>query len=117
MTAARRAVTLAVLVGAGYMFPLYLVGAVGVAVRADLGLSATQLGAVVSVFFGVGAVLLPVGGRIVDHIGPRLSARLAIAGAALCLLAVAVLGGTTPGCWWPWRSVVSGRRSRHRSAG
>ncbi len=97
MTPARRAVTLAVLIGAGYMFPLYLVGAVGVAVRADLGLSATQLGAVVSVFFGVGAVLLPVGGRIVDRVGPRLSARLAIAGAAACLSAVAVLGGTYPG--------------------
>jgi MFS family permease len=94
---ARRAVTLAVLIGAGYMFPLYLVGAVGVAVRADLGLSATQLGAVVSVFFGCGAVLLPVGGRVVDRMGPRLSARLAIAGAAACLLAVAVFGGTYPG--------------------
>jgi MFS family permease len=94
---ARRAVTLAVLIGAGYMFPLYLVGAVGVAVRADLGLSATQLGAVVSVFFGVGAVLLPAGGRIVDRIGPRTAARLALAGAASCLFAVAVFGGTYPG--------------------
>jgi MFS family permease len=97
LTPTRRAVTLAILIGAGYMFPLYLVGAVGVAVRADLGLSATQLGAVVSVFFGVGAVLLPVGGRIVDRMGPRLSARLAIAGAAACLTAVAVFGGTYPG--------------------
>jgi MFS family permease len=94
---ARRAVTLAVLIGAGYMFPLYLVGAVGVAVRSDLGLSATQLGAAVSVFFGVGAVLLPVGGRIVDRMGPRLSARLAVVGAAACLLSVAVFGGTYPG--------------------
>lgn len=97
MTPTRRAVTLAILIGAGYMFPLYLVGAVGVAVRADLDLSATQLGAVVSVFFGVGAVLLPVGGRIVDRMGPRLSARLAIAGAVACLTAVAVFGGTYPG--------------------
>ncbi|MCT2581587.1 MFS transporter [Actinophytocola gossypii] len=94
---ARRAVFLAVLVGAGYMFPLYLAGAVGVAIRADLGLTGTQLGAVVSTFFAVGAVLLPVGGRVVDRIGPRLSARLAVAGAAACLLAVAVLGGSYPG--------------------
>jgi MFS family permease len=94
---ATRAVTLAVLVGAGYMFPLYLVGAVGVAVRADLGLSATQLGAVVSVFFGTGAALLPVGGRVVDRMGPRWAARVAIVGAAACLAAVAAFGGTYPG--------------------
>jgi MFS family permease len=94
---ATRAVTLAVLIGAGYMFPLYLVGAVGVSVRADLGLSVTQLGAVVSVFFGTGAVLLPFGGRVVDRMGPGRSARLAVAGAAACLAAVALFGGTYPG--------------------
>ncbi|GAB3434627.1 MFS transporter [Actinophytocola sediminis] len=93
----RRAVILAVLIGAGYMFPLYLAGAVGVAVRSDLGISGTQLGAVVSTFFAVGAVLLPFGGRIVDGMGPRTSARIAITGAATCLLAVALLGGSYPG--------------------
>lgn len=89
--------TLAVLIGAGYMFPLYLVGAVGVAVRADLDLSVTQLGVLVSVFFGTGAVLLPFGGHLVDRMGPRRSARIAVVGAAGCLALVAALGGTYPG--------------------
>jgi MFS family permease len=79
------------------MFPLYLVGAMSVPIRADLDITTTQLGALVSVFFGVGAVLMPLGGQLVDRMGPRRSARLALGGAAACLAAVAVFGGTYPG--------------------
>ncbi|PRY39777.1 MFS transporter [Umezawaea tangerina] len=94
---AGRVVVLAVLIGASYMFPLYLTGAVGVAVRADLGLDSTAFGAAISVFFAVGAVLMPVGGRIVDRTGPGPAVRLALAGAATCLVAVAALGGSYVG--------------------
>lgn len=79
------------------MFPLYLVGALGVVIRADLNLSATQLGAVAAAFFGVGGLLMPMGGRVVDRMGPRLAARLALLGAAACLLTAAVFGGSYPG--------------------
>ncbi|MFC0069146.1 MFS transporter, partial [Umezawaea endophytica] len=94
---AGRAVALAVLIGASYMFPLYLTGAVGVAVRTDLGLDSTAFGAAISVFFAVGAVLMPVGGRIVDRTGPGPAVRLALVGAATCLVSVAALGGTYAG--------------------
>lgn len=92
-----RVITLTVLVGAGYMFPLYLIGALGPVLRRDLELSPTQLGALVSVFFATGAPLLPFGGRLVDRMGPRRSIRVAVTGAATCLLAVAVLGGSHRG--------------------
>ncbi|GAA1933725.1 MFS transporter [Nocardioides hwasunensis] len=93
-----RVVTIAVLVGAAYMFPLYLVGALGPQVRRDLDLGPTQLGSLVSVFFGTSAVLLVAGGgRLVDRMGPRRSVRVSVVAAATCLMAVAVLGGSYPG--------------------
>jgi MFS family permease len=87
-------VTLTVLVGAGYMFPLYLVGALGPVIRRDLELSPAQLGALVSMFFGTGAPLLFFGGRLVDRMGPKRSIKVSLTGAAICLLAVATLGGS-----------------------
>ncbi|MGW4111269.1 MFS transporter [Actinosynnema sp. NPDC004786] len=92
-----RVVLPAVLVGAGYMLPLYLTGALGVAIRDDLGLSATRFGAVVSVFFALGGVLMPFGGRVVDRMGAAAAVRLSVAGAASCLAAAAALGGTAAG--------------------
>ncbi|WP_434441645.1 MFS transporter [Lentzea sp. E54] len=90
-------VVLAVLVGAGYMFPIYLTGALSVEIRADLGLSATRFGAVVSVFFALGGVLMPFGGRIVDRIGAATAVRLSVAAAAACLAAAAAFGSTVTG--------------------
>ncbi|MFD4668742.1 MFS transporter [Lentzea sp. NPDC058450] len=92
-----RVVWLAVLVGAGYMLPLYLTGALSVLIRDDLGLSAPEFGAVVSAFFAVGGVLMPFGGRIVDRVGAAAAVRLAIAGAVLCLGLAAAFGGTATG--------------------
>lgn len=93
-----RVVTLAVLIGAAYMFPLYLVGALGPRIRRDLGLTPTQLGSLVSMFFATSAVLLAVGGgRLVDRMDLRRAVRVSVVGATAALAAVAVLGGSYPG--------------------
>lgn len=94
---ARQAVVLAVLIGAGYMFPLYLAGALSVPIRTDIGVDRAGFGAAISVFFAVGAALMPFGGHVVDRIGPRPAVRLAVAAATGCLLVVALLGDSWGG--------------------
>ncbi|MFD7547939.1 MFS transporter [Streptomyces sp. NPDC059578] len=87
------------------MLQLFLLGVLGPRLMDDLGVSATVLGLTTTIGFGTAAVLSPVGGRVVDRIGPRralvvlpLITALALAliasapGAGLLLAAVA-LGG------------------------
>jgi len=93
----RRAVVLAVLLGMTYMYPAYLVGTLGVAIRHDIGLDSAGLGLTVSVFYAVGAVAMSPGGRIADRVGPRRALRLSAIMTGLCLVGVAVFGGSWPG--------------------
>lgn len=95
--ASRRAIVLAVLVGMVYIHPAYLVGALGVAVRTELGLDSASLGLTISVFFAVGAVAMPLGGRAADRLGPRRALRLAAALTGACVAGVALFGGSWPG--------------------
>ncbi|MFJ7423070.1 MFS transporter [Streptomyces uncialis] len=73
------------------MLQLFLIGALGPRLVADLGLSPTLLGLTTTIGFGTAAVLSPAGGRIVDRIGPRRSlvALLVVSAAALGLIGAA----------------------------
>ncbi|WP_435186714.1 MFS transporter [Streptomyces sp. bgisy126] len=73
------------------MLQLFLLGALGPRLVDRLGVSETALGLTTTVGFGTAAVLSPVGGRIVDRIGPRraLVALLALSAVALGLIGAA----------------------------
>ncbi|MEU2828875.1 MFS transporter [Streptomyces lavendulae] len=87
------------------MLQLFLMGALGPRLVADMGISPAVLGLTTTIGFGTAAVLSPVGGRIVDRIGSRRSlvllllvstAALALIGAApgaAVLLGAVALGG------------------------
>jgi MFS family permease len=67
------------------VLPLFMVGTLAVEIRADLGFSNVALGALVTVFSGIAAVLSLPAGRLVERIGHR---RGLVAGAALTGLAL-----------------------------
>ncbi|MFJ4777894.1 MFS transporter [Streptomyces sp. NPDC088762] len=73
------------------MLQLFLMGALGPRLVADMGISPAVLGLTTSIGFGTAAVLSPVGGRIVDRIGSRRSLvlLLLVSTAALALVAAA----------------------------
>ncbi|MFJ9829489.1 MFS transporter [Streptomyces sp. NPDC101160] len=73
------------------MMQLFLLGALGPRLVVGLGVSETLLGLTTTVGFGTAAVLSPVGGRIVDRVGPRraLVVLLAVSAAALVLIGAA----------------------------
>ncbi|MCX4820496.1 MFS transporter [Streptomyces sp. NBC_01142] len=73
------------------MMQLFLLGALGPRLVGELGISPTVLGLTTTVGFGTAAVLSPVGGRLVDRVGPRrcLVALLLVSAAALALIGAA----------------------------
>jgi predicted MFS family arabinose efflux permease len=73
------------------VFPAFLIGAVSVQLRADLGLDRAQLGTAVSAFFISAAFTVARIGRLVDRIGERRSFLLGSGLAFLSLLFVATL--------------------------
>lgn len=83
--------------GVVYMYPVYLTGTTGVMIRADLGLGATALGLTISVFFAVGAALMPLGGRWTDRLGPGPTLRRTCLLSSVCLGLVAAVGGSWAG--------------------
>ncbi|WP_309238988.1 MFS transporter, partial [Streptomyces lunaelactis] len=75
------------------MMQLFLLGALGPRLVDELDVSPTLLGLTTTVGFGAAAVLSPVGGRVVDRVGPRrcLVALLLVSAVALALI------GSAPG--------------------
>ncbi|MCX5107800.1 MFS transporter [Streptomyces sp. NBC_00378] len=73
------------------MLQLFLLGALGPRLVDELGISPATLGLTTTIGFGTAAVLSPVGGRIVDRIGPRRSlvALLLVSAGALALIGAA----------------------------
>ncbi|MFD9301779.1 MFS transporter [Streptomyces sp. NPDC060048] len=73
------------------MLQLFLFGALGPRLVAELGVSPAVLGLTTTVGFGTAAVLSPFGGRLVDRIGPRraLVLLLSVSAATLALIAAA----------------------------
>lgn len=76
--------------------PVFMVGGLAVQIRADMGLSETQLGAAVTLGFLVSAFTGPVGGRLSDRIGARKSV---LWGCAASSLALVGLGLFAAGFW------------------
>lgn len=75
------------------MLQLFLLGALGPRIVQDLGIGTATLGLTTTIGFGVAAVLSPLGGQVVDRIGPRRSIVLLLLVAA----GVLVLIGAAPG--------------------
>jgi predicted MFS family arabinose efflux permease len=76
------------------VFPAFLVGAVGVQMRADLQLGQAQLGSAVASYFAVSMVLVALLGRAVDQIGVR---RGYILGAGLAVASLVGIGALASG--------------------
>ncbi|WP_328303956.1 MFS transporter [Streptomyces sp. NBC_00435] len=75
------------------MLQLFLFGALGPRLVEELGVSPTALGWTTTVGFGTAAVLSPVGGRLVDRMGPRRSLVLLLSVSAVTLALI----GAAPG--------------------
>lgn len=73
------------------MMQLFLLGALGPRLVNELDVSPTLLGLTTTIGFGAAAVLSPVGGRVVDRVGPRrcLVALLLVSAVALALIGAA----------------------------
>ncbi|MFF3641435.1 MFS transporter [Streptomyces sp. NPDC002564] len=86
------------------MMQLFLLGALGPRIVRALDVSPTVLGLTTTVGFGAAAVLSPLGGRVVDRVGPRrcLVALLAVAAGALALI------GSAPGTGFLLAAVALG---------
>ncbi|KUF16676.1 MFS transporter [Streptomyces silvensis] len=86
------------------MLQLFLLGALGPRLVDELDISPTVLGLTTTIGFGTAAVLSPVGGRIVDRVGPRRAL------AALLLLSAVALGliGAAPGAGFLLAAVALG---------
>lgn len=80
------AVLVAVAVSAVGVLPAFLIGALAVQIRADLDMGPGQLGLAATVLFAVTGALVRLGGRLVQHCGPRVGASVA------ALLSIAALG-------------------------
>ncbi|WP_433872128.1 MFS transporter [Saccharopolyspora sp. CA-218241] len=74
------------------VFPVFLVGGLGVQLQRDMGFSAALLGLAAAGFFGVAAIASRMMGWVVERIGARLGMRLAASGSALCLFGMAAAG-------------------------
>ncbi|MBD0745045.1 arabinose ABC transporter permease [Streptomyces sp. CBMA152] len=73
------------------MLQLFLLGALGPRITAALDVSPTVLGLTTTIGFGAAALLSPLGGRVVDAVGPRrcLVALLVVSAVALALIGAA----------------------------
>ncbi|MFJ2563240.1 MFS transporter [Streptomyces sp. NPDC088770] len=86
------------------MMQLFLLGALGPRLVAELDVSPAALGLTTTVGFSTAAVLSPVGGRVVDRVGPRrcLVTLLAVTAVALALI------GSAPGAGFLLAAVALG---------
>ena len=70
--------------------PAFLIGALSVSLRMDLGISLSAIGLAIAVNRGSGALMAGALGRLADRLGPSTSMRLAAAIAAGCALGILV---------------------------
>lgn len=74
------------------VFPVFLVGGLGVQLQQDLRFGAATLGVAAAGFFGVAALFSRGMGWLVERIGAHRGMRLAALGSALCLFGLALAG-------------------------
>lgn len=94
--ASARAVAFAAAVATAGVLPVFLVGALAVQLRADLGFTAGGLGVAVAVYFGAAAIGSTTGGHMAERLGPARAMRVAAAIAAATL----ALAAASPGFEW-----------------
>ncbi|MEU6129730.1 MFS transporter [Saccharopolyspora sp. NPDC047091] len=73
------------------VFPVFLVGGLGVQLQRELGFGAALLGGAAAAFFAVAALASRFMGWVVERIGSRLGMRLGAAGSAVCLLGISAV--------------------------
>lgn len=83
------AVAVVVTVG---VFPVFLVGGMGVQLQSELDFGAARLGLATAGFFGVAALTSRLMGSLVERIGARNAMRLAATGSSACLFGLATVG-------------------------
>jgi MFS family permease len=81
---------LSVAAGAASVFPSFLVGALALQIRGDLGVGVEAVAAGVTVFFVAGALTTSSGGRLADHIGAVRAIRGSVFVTATALVAAAL---------------------------
>jgi predicted MFS family arabinose efflux permease len=69
--------------------PAFLTGALGVQLRDDVGLSATDIGLAMAASFTTAAVCSAPMGRLAERLGPRWAFRIGLTGSAVAMLAIA----------------------------
>ncbi|WP_405982464.1 nitrate/nitrite transporter [Streptomyces sp. NBC_00158] len=94
--AARRLTALLTCAMAFSMLQLFLLGALGPRMTEELGMSEPVLGLTTTVGFGTAALLSPLGGRMVDRIGPRRSLVLLLLVSAAALALIGAAPGAGP---------------------
>lgn len=72
-------------------FPAFLTGALGVQLRDEVGLTATDIGLAMGTSFTAAALMSAPMGRVAERLGPRRALRLGIGTSALAMVAVAIL--------------------------
>ncbi len=85
----RRAVMIVALGTMCSAFPVFLTGALGVQLRDDVGLSATDIGLAMGTSFAVAALLSAPMGRVAERLGPRRAFRSGLTTSAIAMVAVA----------------------------
>jgi predicted MFS family arabinose efflux permease len=91
-----RAVVASSFVATTGVLPVFLVGAVAVLMRAELGFTEAQLGLAISAFWGMAAVISVPTGSLVERLGDRGSLTLGAVGSGLALA-----GMSTARSFWP----------------
>jgi MFS family permease len=91
-----RATALGVAAGAATVLPGFLVGALSLQIRADLGASLGAVAAGVTVFFSAGALSAGPLGRVTERVGPLTTLRAATVVTAASLLAIAAFARSLP---------------------
>lgn len=92
----RRPVLLSLAITVVCALPVFLIGALSVQMRQDLGFSLAMLGVFIAVFRGSGAIVAIHLGKLADHLGPATSMRLAAVIAAVAAAGTAIIVRSWP---------------------
>ena len=95
-TVAWRGVTPALVATIVAMLPSFLTAALVVQIGLDTGLTLTGLGVVISLFFGMAALVSPTAGRLCERVGWANGLRISTLLSALALGSIGWLGTTVP---------------------
>lgn len=81
------------------VFPSFLTGALGVQLRAEVGLTITEIGIAMGSFFGVAAILSAPMGRMAQWMGPRAALRSGLTTTAVVMVLLASFADSGGDFW------------------